>query len=225
MEWPRSRVEMHHRSSWPCFLKGQEGRTHFTLLSYAQALLTRIRWQVAIPEGCGGWTNPCHPRFRLCSADNFPLSQSLKSHTVPIRFLIFFLFSSYCPIAKVILPPLFLFFSIFLVPICHRWKRNTRQCNIAKLNLVHQAKGRAASGKATHTGAYTHRINWGLHRAHWVGTVKPRGTWCSLCPTCLCVGLWAAAQHHVWWFHLEQSASMKCWTSSEQCLRLVSITL
>lgn len=153
MEWPRSRVETHHHSSWPCFLKGQEGRTHFTLLSYAQALLTRIRWQVAIPEGCGGWTNPYRPQFCLWSADNFPLSQSLKSHPFPIHFLIFFLFSSYCPIAKVILPSLFLFFSIFLVPICHRWKRNTRQCDIANLNLVHQ---RDISGKATHTGAYAH---------------------------------------------------------------------
>lgn len=123
----------------------------------------------------------CHPwgqfPITLGSVSDLPtiLSHSLKSHTFPIHFLILFL--SYCHIDKDILPSLFLFFfsPIFLVPIYHRWKRNTRQGDTAKLNLLSSpSKGRL------HIQGSHMRIKGDLHRAQWAGTASPAGTWnCS----------------------------------------------
>lgn len=114
-----------------------------------------------------------------------PFSASHWSLThFPNIFWFSLYFFSYCHIAKVILP--FLFLSVFLVPICHRWKRNTNV--ILPTQLSSPSNGWAVSVKVTH------KINWGLHCVQRGGTVKPKGTWYLLCPTCLHVRLWAAAQ-------------------------------
>lgn len=138
--WPlfpvSKRAAMYH---WP-FPEGPGREDPFTLRSYPQTLLTRIRWQFAIPEGAAAWTSPYRSQISLWCTNNSVHSQSQKSHAFPIHFLIFFSLYFHWHIAKVILPSLFLFFSTFLVPIGHRWKRNARQRDAAKLNLAHLVK-------------------------------------------------------------------------------------
>lgn len=122
-----------------------------------------------------------HPRFCLWSADNSLLSQSLKSHTFPIHFLISF--SSYCDIAKIILPSLFLFLFLYFPSFHVSQVEKKHQCDAARLSwLSSPSDGEAAPGKATHEGMHIHRIKRDVHCAQWVGTVKPRGTWRLLCP-------------------------------------------
>lgn len=77
-------------------------------------------------------------------------------------------------------------------------EKKTPETWYCQAQLSSPSEAQAVSGRATHkcVRAHTHRqrINWDLHRAQWISTVRPRGTWHLLCPNCLCVGLWAVAQ-------------------------------
>lgn len=171
---------------WLCFPKGQEGRTRFTLWSYPQTLLTRIRWQIAISED-----NSLHPQFCLWSTHNSqPVTEvSHVSHTLS-DFV--FVLLSYWQRHPSILLSLPLPNSIFLVPIYHKWKRNTNVILSSSTYLVPQARDKLHREKLHIQGTHV-RIIWDLHHAvSWHSQ-----SWRNmklLCLICLFVGQWAAPQ-------------------------------
>lgn len=134
------------RSCGPCFLEGQEGRSCFTLRSYPQTLLTRIRWQIAISEDKSlppSVLSLIYPQF---SASHWSLTHFSQTF--------WFYFCLIATLTKTSFHPSFSFPPpIFLVPNYHRWKRNTRQCATAKLNLLScPSKAQAAWGRAAEIG-------------------------------------------------------------------------
>lgn len=177
---PRLKRELHTGAgSWLVISSSSFPDIYFLWAWEKQCTIGRVSWRARkggpispsghIPRHCWQESDGRLPSLKVALGGWMPntlgsLSDLLTipfsaSHWCLMHFPYIFWFGFYF-LLIVILPkssfhPSFLFFSIFLVLICHGWKRNTRQCDTVRLNLVLQVTDRLYQEKL-HTWAHTH---------------------------------------------------------------------